>query len=427
MKLLNHTLSYLSIAFFLVIGIWAAFLYINMLDEIYDSIDDGLENSKILIIQKAARDSSMLRNNTFMENNYAVDEITAQHAARFRDIYIDSTLYMVSEKDHEPVRILKTAFKASNNKYYQLAVVSSMVEEDDLIEDLFYSILWLYVLLLVSILLTNNLLLRRIWKPFYQVVERLRGFKLESASSIPNVQTRISEFKMLDESVVALLKRVVATYDSQKEFIENASHELQTPLAVSLNKLELLAERESLSEADQQEITTVIGSLERLTRLNKTLLLLSRIENRQFPEMAGVSLNEVADNVISELSDLAAFKKVIISHEHNEVFSYTMNPELARIMVSNLLKNAIIHNVEDGNVSVSTTASSLTISNTGDARAFDSSQIFKRFYKGTNSGQSTGLGLAIVKSIVNHYGLSIQYHFAGRHFFTISTHHANFL
>lgn len=420
MKLLNHTLSYSSVAFFLVIGIWATFLYLNLLDEIYDSIDDGLENSKILIIQKERTDSTILHKTNFMESNYAIREITPERAAQFHDTYMDSTLYMVNEEDYEPVRMLKTAFRGQNGKYYQLNIVSSMVEEDDLIEDLFYSILWLYGILLASILLINNVLLKRIWKPFHQIVTQLKDFNLESARPFPDVQTKVTEFKVLNDSVASLLNRLVATYSSQKQFIENASHELQTPLAISINKLELLAERETFSDNELQEITSVIESLERLTRLNKTLLLLSKIENRQFPEVKTVTFNEVADKVVAELSDLADYKSVTVVKDYNAEFSHTMNAELATMMVSNLLKNAIVHNAEGGSVTVTIGATSLTVTNSGNPEPLDASQVFKRFYKGTSSKHSTGLGLAIVKSITDYYGLNIQYTFNGMHMFTIS-------
>src|SRR5690606_8728077 len=131
------------------------------------------------------------------------------------------------EEDYEPVRILKSAFRATNGKYYQLQVVSSMVEEDDLMEDLLYYILWLYIILLVSILLINNVLLKKIWKPFYKILERLQHFNVESPDSKVVPETKVTEFKMLNESVSALLDRTIVTFNSQKQFIENAAHELQ--------------------------------------------------------------------------------------------------------------------------------------------------------------------------------------------------------
>lgn len=419
MKLLNHTLSYLSITFFLVIGIWAAFLYVNLLDEIYDSIDDGLENSKILIIQKAQTDSTVVHRTSFFESNYAIHQITREHALTFRDTYIDSSMYMVNEEDYEPVRILKTAFSVPGGKYYRLDVVSSMVEEDDLIEDLAYSILWLYIILLVSTLVINNVVLKRIWKPFYQILERLKNFRLESPGSETPVHTKVTEFQMLNESVNSLLDRTVETFNSQKQFIENASHEMQTPLAISLNKLELLAEKESLSDAEAQEIGSIVHTLERLTRLNKALLLLSKIENRQFGETSAVNINEIADRAVSELMDLAEYKSVQIEKHFSDTLTLQMNAQLALIMISNLLKNAIVHNVEGGLVSVMIDGSSVTVANTGRSEPLDSAHIFKRFYKGTDSTTSTGLGLAIVKSITDFSGLAVEYSFKEKHCFKI--------
>lgn len=420
MKLLNHTLSYLAIAFFLVIGVWAAFFYINMLDEIYDSIDDGLENSKILIIQKAEQDSSIINRTNFMESNYAIHEISAAQATAFRDVYIDSTMYMVNEKDFEPVRMLKSAFRLSSGKYYQLQVISSMVEEDDLMEDLLYAILWLYIALLVSILVINNVLLKKIWKPFYQILERLSGFDVERPGSKTDIETKVAEFNVLNESVTALLERTTASFHSQKQFIENASHELQTPLAISINKLELLADK-ATSDSELQEISGVIQMLQRLTRLNKTLLLLSKIENKQFTETKTVDLNKLTDQVVSELSDLAQYKSVQIRSIHDASITQTMNPELAAIILSNLIKNSIVHNFEGGSVEVRLTNTGIIVENTSQVSAVDESLIFKRFYKNTSQNTSTGLGLAIVKSIVDLYGFQIHYQYrTGKHSFSVS-------
>jgi signal transduction histidine kinase len=326
---------------------------------------------------------------------------------------------MVNEDDYEPVRILKTAFRAQHDKYYELHVVSSMVEEDDLIEDLSYSIVWLYIILLASILLVNNILLKRIWKPFYQIVDRLKHFNLEAPDTFPAPDTKVAEFQMLNESVTALLDRTVATFNSQKQFIENASHELQTPLAISINKLELLAEKESMSESDLREISSVIQSLERLTRLNRTLLLLSRIHNRQFEEQTAVNFNKVTDEAVVGLADLAEYKLVKVSAEHPDMLTRHVNPELASIMVSNLLKNAIVHNVEGGTVTVTVNFSSITFENTSKVHALDAGQIFKRFYKNSDDNTSTGLGLALVKTIADICGFTVQYTYNGKHMFAI--------
>lgn len=406
-----------------VIGIWAAIFYINMLDEIYDSIDDGLENSKILIIQKVKTDSSLIHKTEFMESNYAILEIPQQQAVHFRDVYMDSTLYMQNEKDFEPVRILKTVFLAPDGKYYQLDVVSSMVEEDDLMEDLLWSIVWLYLILLASVLLINNVLLRKIWKPFYAILDRLKMFQVGREENFPPVKTNVMEFRTMNETVSDLLQRTVDTFNSQKQFIENASHELQTPLAISINKLELMMEKNTFSNEQLVELGSVIESLERLTRLNKALLLLSRIENRQFPNTAEVDLGAVARKVVDNLNDLAAFKNIGIDVTEEETNIQTMDLELAEILFSNLIKNAIFHNYEGGKINIRISGEHFRIENTSKAVALKGEKIFDRFYKNTTAQTSTGLGLAIAKSITDYYGFEIKYSYDLLHRFDISFEH----
>lgn len=419
MKLLNHTLSYLAVMLLLVIGAWATIFYVNMLDEIQDSIDDGLENSKLLIIDKVKEDTSLLHKTDFMESNYAIHAITEETALGYHETYLDSTLYMQNEEDNEPVRILKTAFRAANGKYYELQIVSSMVEEDDLIEDLFFAILWLYVALLASVLIINNLLLRRVWKPFYHVLDNLERFKPGSQESFTPVKSNVNEFSSLNKTIASLLQRTTETFNSQKQFIENAAHELQTPLAISINKLELLTEKNTLTEDQLHEIAGVINNLERLTRLNKTLLLLSRIENRQFPEVHAIDFNALVKRLVTLFTDLAEFKSVKITVFDKGPLSVTMNAELAETLVSNLLKNAITHNYAGGFVEVTIDGTGLSVANSSGSPALDATQVFKRFYKNSPEKNSSGLGLAIVKSIADYYQLSVDYTYNGRHQFTI--------
>jgi signal transduction histidine kinase len=419
MKLMNHTLKYLSITLFVIISIWAAIFYINMLDEVYDSLDDGLDNYKLLIINKANEDSSILSKTEFAESNYEIREIPEDMAVERKDTHVDTLMYMLYEEDFEPVRMLTTAFRM-HDRYYELKVISSMVEEDDLIEDLLYSLIWLYFALIASILLVNNFLLRKTWKPFYVLLEQLRGFKLGKDPMIKPEETSVTEFKELNEAVSLLINRSLETYHGQKQFIENASHELQTPLAISINKLELLTEKENLDEENLTAIGQVIQTLERLTRLNKSLLLLSKIENQQFQDNEKVHINAVIENLLEEFSDFAEYKNVTISYRWNDQLFVDMNKNLAEIFVTNFLKNAIVHNVPNGSVQITVDTSSFTIANTGSDKPLNPDKIFQRFQKHSNEKNTTGLGLAIVKAIADLYGLSVTYSFKNGHCMTIS-------
>jgi len=418
MKLLNYTSAYFAVILLIIITIWAGIFYYAMLDEIYDSIDDGLDNQKGLVIQKATTDTTVLNKNNFEESDYAIREITAADALNFQDTYIDTMMYMQNEKSDEPVRLLKTVF-LQNGRYYRLQVATSMVEEDDLIKQLFYSILWLYIGLVVSIILFNNFLLKKIWYPFYQLLKELKKFRLDKPEPISPVKTGVDEFRLLNETVQKLLKRNIDAYTSQKDFIENASHELQTPLAISINKLEALAENNQLPESQLELLAAAMDNLERLTRLNKSLLLLSKIENKQFAEETPVSINQLAQKIVADFSDQTIFSSLRVDIMEKNSCIQNMNADVASILITNLIKNAIVHNKPGGYINVIIDKSSLVVENSGAGKPLDEEKIFNRFHSGGPSQASTGLGLAIVKAITHLYHFRTSYHFDQKHIITI--------
>ena len=418
MKLLNYTSAYFAGILLIIITLWAGVFYYAMLDEIYDSIDDGLDNQKGLVIQKAATDSTVLNKKDFDESDYAIHEIHADGAVNFRDIYTDTMMYKQNEKSDEPVRLLTTVF-LQNGHYYKLQVATSMVEEDDLSKQLLYSLLWLYFGLVITILVFNNFLLKRIWRPFYHLLKQLKKFRVDKPEPVVAAKTGVDEFKMLNETVQKLLQRNTDIYISQKNFIENASHELQTPLAIAINKLEALADNNQLSESQLQLLASALDNLERLTRLNKSLLLLSKIENKQFGAETPVSINHLAEKIITDFSDQSSFSNLTVTIVENENCIQQMNEDLAAVLITNLIRNAIVHNKPGGFVHVRIHKNSLTVENTGVDIPLDPEKIFTRFHSGQPSQTSSGLGLAIVKAIATHYHFKAAYHFKQQHIITV--------
>nr|WP_245405122.1 HAMP domain-containing sensor histidine kinase [Algoriphagus sp. AGSA1] len=416
--MLNQSLKYLSVSIFLIVTVWSAVFYLNMLDEIHDSIDDGLDNYKLLIIKRMENDSTVLLKPDFEEGNYTIHKIEETKALGMRDYFTDTLLYMQNEDDLEPVRMLTSAFKHGDD-YYQLTVFNSTVEEDDLIEDLFYSIIWLYVILVVSIILINNVVLKRLWKPFYSLLNELKSYRIDKESPLPKVIGDTKEFRELEVAVGALIIRARETYWNQKKFTENASHELQTPLAIISTKLELMLEKESLGSENSENVGQILQTIQRLTRLNKSLLLLSKIENRQFNELAKVDFAMLVNQSVEDLEDFAGFRNVEVTVEESAKLNFLMDESLASILVSNLLRNAIFHNLEGGKVRVKLNENSLRVSNTGKGKELDSKKIFDRFQKETNNNSSTGLGLAIVYAICRLYGFEVNYTFDGQHCFEV--------
>ena len=424
MKLLNQSVRYLSVSILIIIGLWAVVFYFNIFREIKESVDEGLENYKRQVVYKAQTDLTLLEKTDFDEGIYAIQEIGKSEALAAKDRYLDTLLYMQDADDEvpepEPVRMLETAFE-TQGRYYKLRIINSMVEEDDLVKELLWEALWLYLVLVASIVLINNFVLQRLWKPFYNLLNQLKDYRLGSSRQLPQVTTKTKEFTDLQMAVNTLLLHSIETFDQQKQFIENASHELQTPLAIATNKLELLMERGNLDNSQAESIAEVMQVIERLIRLNKALLLITRIENRQFLNNQPVSLAAVVHEVLSELGELADYKNITISLTESGELPVEMDQSLATSLVSNLLRNAIFHNVPNGLVKIDISDNGIEFQNTGGEKPLESDRIFSRFYKSESKQSGTGLGLAIVKAICGLYGLTISYHFDnGVHCFRLS-------
>jgi signal transduction histidine kinase len=418
MKLLNYTTTYFAVILIFLLGLWALIFYFEILDEIYDSMDDGLDNQKMLVIRQAREDPSILEKRAFEDGKYIITPTTPQHSRNFRDAYRDTLMFMENESEYEPVRLLESVFQ-QNGEFYKIKVVTSMVEEDDLRKELFFSLIWLYLGLILTILLLNNVLQKKAWKPFYRLLHQLEKFSIEKDNKIRFEKTKIEEFQLLNDRIDRLLKKSVESYKSQKEFIENASHELQTPLAISINKLELMAENANLPPAQMEELGTVLHSLERLTRLNRSLLLLSRIENRQFAETEKINWNALVKQIINEFEDFANHRQVTIHLSEETQIEHTGNKDLAGILISNLLKNAIFHTPSGTAVNIKISSEGIQFANPGTA-PLEKAKIFSRF-KGAEKEDSNGLGLAISKAIVEKMGLELDYSHANKnHIFSIS-------
>ena len=411
-SLKNYTLRYLSIAFLMIITIWAALFYAFILEEVYDNVDDGLKNQKILILREVYEHPELLETNKYGINQFRITPVEDKSAFSEENQLDNEFFYMPYDDEMEPYRVLRTGFYAPDQRPYHLEIRTSTVEEDDLILNLTTALVVLYLVLVLGVYLINESVLRRAWRPFNLILENLNLYRFGKKDDLKPITTRITEFNQLDEEIHRMWRRNEDVFDEQKRFIENAAHELQTPLAITINKLEMLMEDESLTEDQLTQLADSTSSLQRLVNLNKALLMLSRIENKQYSDVKQVSLNILLKEISEDFSDFLSFQNITLHMEEDAVFEVSMNEDLALVMLSNLFRNAIRYNIKGGRISITIHRDQLSVANTGRPFPFDQDEIFNRFHKGTQDSQSNGLGLAIVKSIVDSYSqLSIHYHF----------------
>jgi signal transduction histidine kinase len=296
-----------------------------------------------------------------------------------------------------------------------------MVDEDDIIADMLAYLIILYTLIVASVVIVNHVILRRLWRPFYNILSQLKAFDLRDPAPLRHDDSRITEFSEMAHAVSGVLKNNIDRYNSQRHFIENASHELQTPLAIAINKLELMLEDSELSQKHGEELARLLETLHRLTRLNKALILITNIENKHFIEAEELGLGEIIKNIIDDLSLYAEHKKVQVTLTTKSEFSLGINRDLATIMITNLIRNALLHNYEGGTVTVTVSEHSFSVANTSANDKLDSNKLYMRFYRQKQKAHSLGLGLSIVKEICKLNGLQVNYRFYSPiHEFTVA-------
>lgn len=417
-----YTNRFIVVTILIVMAIWALLFYAILMDEVYDNIDDGLKNQKIEIIREAYDNPEILENTrSFGINQFRILPAEKDEKDLDKNHFSKELIYMPYDEEDEPYRVLRTGFYSKEGKAYALEIRTSTVEEDDYLINLAISLGVLYVIIILSILVINHLVLSRAWKPFNLTLDNLSRYRFGDTSGFEMISTEVKEFQELNQEVKHMIDRNEQVFEGQKRFIENASHELQTPLAVTINKLELLMDDPALSEEQLIKIAEAKGALHRMVGLNRSLLMLSRIDNNQYTAVEQIDFGDLIESLIVELEDIASFKGVEIVLKRGGVFKASFNANLARILISNLLRNAIKYNVENGRVEVEMDAGMITISNDSDLGALNPDYIFERFYKGNQDNHSNGLGLSIVKSILEkQQDVQLSYRYeSGRHLFTL--------
>ena len=421
MKLFYHVMIRLSMGVIVVLTAWAALFYVAMVDEINDEVDDTLEGYSDLIITRSLAGKELPSKDIGSNNQYYLREVDNAYAVSRNQIsYTDSMVYIAEKNETEPARILTTIFRNEAGQYFELVVSIPTIEKKDLIEAIFYLVLTLYVALLLAIILINVWVFRKSMKPLYVLLRWLEDNRLGRKRTELRNPTNVTEFCQLNDAVNAYASHSEEVFEQQKQFIGNASHETQTPLAICRNRIELLMEDETLKEEQIDELAKTLQTLEHVTRLNKSLLLLSKIDNNQFGEETHVVMNDVLNHFLEDYKDVYEYRNIDVDMTEEGLFEVDMNEMLATMLVTNLLKNAFVHNADGGKIKVSFSSDAMEFSNTGDDAPLDPQRIFERFYQGKKREGSTGLGLAIAHSICQQSGLQIKYEYRdGMHCFRV--------
>lgn len=423
MKLIYVVLIRLSIALLLVLTGWTVFFYVTMIDEINDEVDDALEDYSESIIIRALAGQPLPAVNDGTNNTYEIHPVSADEARQMPAIvYYDADVYISEKEETEPARVLQTIFRDESDAYFLLKVSTPSFDKGDLREAVTGWILFLYGVLLVTLIGVCAWVFFRSLRPLYSLLHWLDDYLPGRPSGpVPDPEdSHITEFRRLNRAARQAVDRSETLFEQQKQFIGNASHELQTPLAVCNNRIEWLLDNTELTEEQMGELFKTRQTLAYIVRLNKSLLFLSRIDNGQFADSHPVDVNPIVERLLDDYREIFARCEVTASLDAPEHLVLRMNETLAESLAANLLKNAFVHNRKGGFVHVHVDAAALTISNTGDDAPLDAARMFDRFSHRSKKPESTGLGLAIVDAICRRYGFRVTYrHVNGEHRFSL--------
>lgn len=395
--------------------------YMAVVEEVNDEVDDTLEDYSEGLIIRALSGEDMPTASNGSNNQYYLYEVSESYAASHPQItYRDEMVFITEKSETEPARVLITIFRTEDERYMELVVYTPTIEKLDLLRAILGWIIFLYVLLLLIILSINIWVFRKNMKPLYVLLKWLDSSQLGKKNEPLENTTKITEFRKLNAATMAFAERGEKLFEQQKTFIGNASHEMQTPLAICRNRLEMLMEDETLTEHQLNELIKTHQTLENLTRMNRSLLLLCKIENGQFADTRSVCLNDILAHYLDDYKEVYAYRNITVTVTTDSSFCVEMNDSLVSVLVTNLLKNSFVHNIDGGFIYIKITANTFEISNTGE-KPLDRERIFERFYQGQKKEGSTGLGLALVDSICKANHLTIDYTYVeNRHIFTIS-------
>lgn len=423
MKLIYRIISRISVALLILLAAWATIFYYIIVDEINDETDDSLEDYSEYIIMRALAGEELPSADNGTNNSYYIREVSAEYAAGVPHVeYLDQEVYLESKKETEPARVLRTVFRDSGDHYHELTVLIPTFEKADLQETILLWIILLYVILLLAIIAVNAWILYRSFRPLYALLDWIDSLTLGGEIPPLGDDVKVTEFRRLNDAMMRNARRNNEMYEEQRAFIGNASHEMQTPIAICNNRLEMLSDDPGLTEDQLGEILKTRQTLAHISRLNRTLLLLTKIDNRQFPESSQIDINQLIKNLAADYSEVYSAGRIDVQITEEAGLKIVMNDSLASVLFSNLLKNAYIHSPDGASINIRIFPQGVSVSNTAEGGPLDSSRIFRRFYQDGKKAGSMGLGLSLAESICRLYNMEIGYEYTGGiHRFSVTT------
>jgi len=389
----------------MVVG--GALLYLTIKKVIYKQIDNSLITEKTIIEDQIKQSDTIPDFEAALGHQIEV-KLMNYHLRSYQAIK-DTDIYDPKTDSFMPFRYLFYSGNTNEKKGFVITIFRTISEKNELLQDIGIYLFFLFFSLLLISILINYLIARNLWRPFYDSVKIAGRFDIQSDTPLNLPGTDINEFNQLNEIFDNMTRKMRDDYLNLKEFSENASHEIQTPLAVIRSKTDLLMQQKNLKKDSINLVKSINEATTRLFKLNQGLLLISKISNQVFHEKKMVSLKRIVENGLENYKEIMELKNIRISIDGKDEALVEMNEVLAEVLISNLLSNAVRFNINGGFIKCHIDNKFITLTNTGLSMTNNPEDLFRRFHKNSENPQSVGLGLSIVRKITESYGMLITY------------------
>jgi signal transduction histidine kinase len=425
MKLLHKNIlanAFASLAIIILGGVITYHFIINKVDK---ESEEHLMGEKSIVEKKIKEGAplSVFKNN--IGDKIEIEEISQTTGRKpfFKTINEREEYEESGETEEEGEEVFQAkaiVFECGNTeKNFRVTIIKSFDNDEELGKNILFAVGISAMLMVIAIVIVNFLIYKKLWSPFYSILRELQNYDIAKHGTFTFGETQTREFKELSNSLDKMAEKISRDYLSLKEFTENASHEIQTPLAIINSKIEMCLQDKQLTREQAKLLMEAGRAVNTLSNLNKGLITLTKLDNNQVEVATEINLNNLLTARLSLFEDFLLEKNIEVELHIDKNSQIKMNTVLAGILFDNLIKNAVKHNVKGGKIKIETNDKLISISNTGAAPTVSTDKFFERFFK-DKSTDSLGLGLAIVKKICEVYKFIISYnYFTGLHVVTL--------
>lgn len=413
MSLLAKTILYFLGISIIVFGVGGVVAYDLISKEIAMETDYYLAHS----IETIERRIKRAVERGYDINRYNTEQLYIRELPKgpARDAQFGDTLAMHPHLNQMETMRKMQVVKEIEGKFFEITMIDVVVEDSDIYESVVSVIIRLFALLALAWIIGAFILYRTVLRPFNTTLERIKKFKVQDPNPINLPKTGTKEFSQLNTFIKQMTGRAQSEYQSLKKFSEDASHEIQTPLAIASGKLDLLLDNDEQTEEQFALIAGAQQALSKLSQVSKSLSLLTKIGNKEFDVEQKTNLSSMVNEAVDNFKELFEMRNLDVHKDVKENVVVNLDSHLGNILLNNLIHNAIKHNKEGGYVDIKLGPKSLKIKNSGTPLTVPPEKLFNRFEKNSENGDSSGLGLSIVKEICDFHSMKIDYTYFNDH------------